>query len=136
MNTGGQSPGPPPPPHIPVRPIWLCRACAADWPCLTARTLLPLDYYADPLSLFVYLGAALQAATEDLYRLNPDPGPDPRLLHARFLAWVNPRLLITRARLGADLGGNRRRPRGGYPRSDPIGTTSTPHASTRHDNPT
>lgn len=54
----------------------------------------------------------LQAAIDDLYRLDPDPGPDPAIMYARFLAWAQPRLLITRARLGVDADGNRCRPRG------------------------
>ncbi|MDW5327911.1 hypothetical protein [Plantactinospora sp. KLBMP9567] len=34
-------------------PIWLCRVCAAEWPCPTARTLLPVEHQADPLTLHV-----------------------------------------------------------------------------------
>ena len=100
-------------PHLPQRPIWLCRSCTADWPCLTARTRLAIDYARDPVGLALYLASALQSAVDDLYRLNPDPGPDPTVMHARFLAWVRPRILITQARLGLDAGGNQRRPRGG-----------------------
>ncbi|GIG88792.1 hypothetical protein [Plantactinospora endophytica] len=85
-------------PHLPQRPIWLCRVCVLEWPCPTARTLLPVEHEADPLTLHVYLATMLQAATEDLYRLNPDTAPDPTRMYARFLGWVRPRLLITRAR--------------------------------------
>ncbi|MEQ4300852.1 hypothetical protein ABNF97_05575 [Plantactinospora sp. B6F1] len=40
----------------------------------------------------------LQAAIEDLHRLNPDTAPDPARTYARFLGWVRPRRLIARAR--------------------------------------
>ncbi|MBF9133406.1 hypothetical protein I0C86_31265 [Plantactinospora sp. S1510] len=103
--------------HLPQRPIWLCRACAAEWPCLVARTRLPIEYARNPVALHIYLGTMLQAAIDDLYRLNPEPGPDPARMYARFLAWARPRLLLTRARLGVDAGGNRQRPRGGPPPS-------------------
>ncbi|MGI5213985.1 hypothetical protein [Plantactinospora sp. CA-290183] len=86
-------------PHTPRRPLWLCRTCAVDWPCLAARSLLSVDFVTDPTGLAVYLAAQLQDALADLTALNPDPGPDPAALHARFLAWVRPRVAITRARL-------------------------------------
>ncbi|MEO3742449.1 hypothetical protein [Plantactinospora sp. B5E13] len=79
------------PSHVPRRPSWLCRICETEWPCLTARSLLPIEYHADPLALRVYLGLVLYEATEDLYRLHPNPGPDPAELHARFLGWVDSR---------------------------------------------
>ncbi|MGI5146797.1 hypothetical protein ACQEVC_10490 [Plantactinospora sp. CA-294935] len=56
------------------------------------------EHRADPLTLHIYLATLLQAAMEDLHRLNPDTAPDPARMHARFLGWVRPRLLITRAR--------------------------------------
>ncbi|MBF9134591.1 hypothetical protein I0C86_37530 [Plantactinospora sp. S1510] len=84
--------------HVAQRPIWLCRACGAEWPCLTARSLLPIDYYADPLALRVHLATLLQAAVEDLQRLCPEPGPDPARMYARFLGWIEPRRRIIRAR--------------------------------------
>jgi hypothetical protein len=99
--------------HLPQRPIWLCRACATEWPCLVARTRLPIEYAGNPVALHIYLATMLQAAIDDLYQLNPHPGPDPARMYARFLAWASPRLLITRARLGVDAGGNQQRPRGG-----------------------
>lgn len=95
MSTAGRGPERP---HLSQRPIWLCRVCGAEWPCLTARTLLPIDHYADPLTLHAYLATMLQAALEDLHQLNPESGPDPARMYARFLGWVRPRLLITRAR--------------------------------------
>jgi hypothetical protein len=106
-------------PHVPLRPLWLCRSCTAAWPCLTARNRLPVEYHADPVGLHRYLATMLQAAIDDLYRLNPDPGPDPAIMYARFLAWVGPRLLVTRARPGVDASGNWCRPRGGPPSAGP-----------------
>jgi hypothetical protein len=90
-------------PHTPQRPIWLCRTCAVAWPCLGARTLLTVDFVADPTGLAVYLAAQLQDAIVDLAALNSNPGPDPAALHGRFLAWVRPRVAISRARLDGDL---------------------------------
>ncbi|TDB75240.1 hypothetical protein [Micromonospora sp. KC723] len=76
---------------MPLRPIWLCRCCAAPWPCATARLTLVAEYAHDRVALSVYLCAMLHDAAEDLYRLNPHDGPDPATLFRRFLAWV-PRL--------------------------------------------
>jgi len=77
-------------PHTPLRPTWLCRACAAPWPCLTARSLLVVEYTDNRVGLSVYLGSALYAAIDDLYRLNPNPGPDPAAMFHRFLGWAAP----------------------------------------------
>ncbi|MEN3613333.1 hypothetical protein [Plantactinospora sp. ZYX-F-223] len=77
--------------HLPLRPLWICRGCGHPWPCATARLTLLSDYREDRVGLHVYLGSALYAATADLHRLNPNPGPDPAALHARFLGWVRPR---------------------------------------------
>ncbi|KUJ46635.1 MULTISPECIES: hypothetical protein [Micromonospora] len=75
-------------PHLPLRPLWLCRACAAPWPCATARLTLIAEYAHDRIALSVYLCAVLHEAAADLYRLDPDEGPTPAALFARFLAWV------------------------------------------------
>ncbi|MEQ4300958.1 hypothetical protein ABNF97_06125 [Plantactinospora sp. B6F1] len=124
------------PPHLPRRPIWLCRACAAEWPCLTARTLLVIEYVVDPVGLSVYLATMLQAALRDHRLLNPAPGPDPARMYARFLGWAKPRLDIARNQLGAGADGNRRRPRpdqdgeagisAGSPRRPPRGARRRP----------
>ncbi|MEO3748117.1 hypothetical protein [Plantactinospora sp. B5E13] len=76
--------------HLPRRPTWLCRICGTDWPCLAARSLLPLDYLRDQTGLCVYLATMLQEALTDLHRLNPQPGPDPTRMYARFLGWAAP----------------------------------------------
>ncbi|MER5458185.1 hypothetical protein ABT008_25765 [Micromonospora sp. NPDC002389] len=75
-------------PHLALRPLWLCRVCAAPWPCATARLALVAEYAHDRVALSVYLCAVLHDATADLYRLNPHDGPTPAALFARFLAWV------------------------------------------------
>ncbi|MFC8298575.1 hypothetical protein [Micromonospora orduensis] len=75
-------------PHLAMRPLWLCRVCAAAWPCAPARLLLAMEYRADRVALSAYMAGQLFEATADLCRLNPDPAPDPRELFARFLAWT------------------------------------------------
>lgn len=75
-------------PHLPLRPLWLCRVCAAPWPCAAARLGLVAEYADDRIALSIYLCAVLHEAAADLYRLNPQDGPDPAALFARFLAWV------------------------------------------------
>ncbi|MEU8260902.1 hypothetical protein AB0C02_09820 [Micromonospora sp. NPDC048999] len=78
-------------PHLPLRPLWLCRVCAAPWPCAAARLSLTAEYAADPIGLSVYLCGVLYEATADLHRLNPDDAPDPAALFDRFLAWARRR---------------------------------------------
>ncbi|MEE6257849.1 hypothetical protein [Plantactinospora sonchi] len=77
--------------HLPRRPNWRCRVCGTDWPCLAARSLLPLEYLRDRVGLSVYLATMLQEAMTDLHRLNPELGPDPARMYARFLGWAAPR---------------------------------------------
>ncbi|MEO3781362.1 hypothetical protein ABGB16_32145 [Micromonospora sp. B11E3] len=78
----------PPRPHLPIRPLWLCRACAAPWPCATARLTLLHEYARDRVALLVYLGGQLHDAADELYRLNPHDGPEPAQLFDRFLGWA------------------------------------------------
>ncbi len=75
-------------PHSPMRPLWLCRVCAAPWPCSPARLTLGREYAGDRLALSVYMTGRLHDAVADLYRLNPNPGPDLTELFDRFLGWV------------------------------------------------
>lgn len=77
--------------HAPLRPLWICRSCAQPWPCGTARVRLLVEYRNDPVGLHLYLGWALFTAIEELYKLNPQPGPDPAVMHPRFLHWARPR---------------------------------------------
>ncbi|MFI7658874.1 hypothetical protein ACIBTW_08295 [Micromonospora parva] len=80
-------------PHLPLRPLWLCRVCAAPWPCPVARLTLRQEYAHDCVGLSVYLCAVLHEAVADLYRLNPHDGPDPAALFTRFVGWARPRHL-------------------------------------------
>lgn len=78
-------------PHTPLRPLWLCRACAAPWPYAPARLSLLHEHADDRVALLVYLGGMLHDATGELHRLNPHDGPEPGQLYARFLGWAIPR---------------------------------------------
>ncbi len=75
------------PPHLPLRPLWVCRACGGPWPCAEARLLLKIEYADRPVDLAVYLSGLYHEATHDLFRLNPHDGPTPRELFDRFVAW-------------------------------------------------
>ncbi|MEV4196869.1 hypothetical protein [Micromonospora globbae] len=75
------------PPHVPIRPLWMCRACGQPWPCAEARLLLRVEYDQKPVELAIYLSGLYHEATHDLFRLNPHDGPTPRELFERFVAW-------------------------------------------------
>ncbi|MFC4021879.1 hypothetical protein ACFOW4_28610 [Micromonospora sp. GCM10011542] len=75
-------------PHLPMRPLWLCRVCAAPWPCQPARLLLGMEYRRDRVSLSVYMAGQLFDATADLIKLNPHPTTTPAELFDKFLAWT------------------------------------------------
>lgn len=74
--------------HVPLRPLWLCRACGGPWPCATARLTLAADYRNSRVALSIYLAGMLYTAVEDLYRLHPDDTPKPGALYERFLGWT------------------------------------------------
>ncbi|GAB3949579.1 hypothetical protein [Micromonospora vulcania] len=74
-------------PHLPIRPLWLCRACGLPWPCADARLLLKAEYENHYVELAIYLSGLYHEATHDLFRLNPYDGPTPRELFERFVAW-------------------------------------------------
>jgi hypothetical protein len=78
-------------PHVPIRPLWLCRVCAAPWPCATARLTLLAEYADSHVALSIYLAGMLYDAIDDLYRLNPHDAPAPGALFDRFLGWAPPR---------------------------------------------
>ncbi|MBQ0896384.1 hypothetical protein KBX37_25385 [Micromonospora sp. U56] len=78
----------PPRPHLPIRPLWLCRTCAAPWPCATARLTLLREYAHDRVALLVYLGGLLHDAAGQLHTLNPHDAPEPTQLFDRFLGWA------------------------------------------------
>ncbi|MGN9813032.1 hypothetical protein ACTMSW_27225 [Micromonospora sp. BQ11] len=75
--------------HVAVRPVWLCRACAAPWPCQPAKLALRVEYAHDPVGLSVYLCALLHDAAVDWLRLRP-AAPDPAELFTRFVGWTRP----------------------------------------------
>ena len=66
--------------HLPDRPSWRCRVCDQAWPCELAKA--GLRQTLDPVSLGIYAGAQLYAATGDL------PGVAPEELWDRFVAWT------------------------------------------------
>ncbi|TDB73059.1 hypothetical protein E1182_21905 [Micromonospora sp. KC721] len=78
----------PPRPHLPLRPLWLCRSCGTPWPCASARLALLREYAHDRVALLVYLGGLLHDAAGELHRLHPHDGPEPRQLFGRFLGWA------------------------------------------------
>lgn len=67
-----------------MRPLWLCRACGAPWPCAIARSSLREEYAGHPTTLAIYLGLHLYEAAADLHRLNPYGEPDPKTLFDRL----------------------------------------------------
>ncbi|TDC43291.1 flavin reductase [Micromonospora sp. KC213] len=75
-------------PHLPMRPLWRCRNCGAEWPCQPARLSLLVEYRGNRTALLVYLGQQMAEARDQLAQLNPDHAPD---LTARFLAWARAR---------------------------------------------
>jgi len=84
--------------HVAQRPLWLCRVCAAEWPCPTARARLSVEYAADRVGLRVYLAGLMIDAIDDFALLRPNPGPDPKALFTRFLIWSDPEPMDTRLR--------------------------------------
>ncbi|WP_229399034.1 hypothetical protein [Micromonospora okii] len=75
-------------PHLPMRPAWLCRICAAPWPCPAARLDLSTEFHGHTVALAFYLATMMRDALDDTYRLGGRP--DPTALHARFLGWLSP----------------------------------------------
>ncbi len=75
-------------PHLPMRPLWRCRNCGADWPCQPARLSLLVEYREDRTALLVYLGTLMSEARDQLNQLHPQSTPD---LTNRFLAWARAR---------------------------------------------
>lgn len=73
--------------HAPLRPLWICTACAHPWPCAPARIALLAEYAGDRRSLALDLADLLQEATADLTRICPQP-PDPAATYGRFLGWL------------------------------------------------
>ena len=76
-------------PHLPMRPLWRCRACGAEWPCQPARLALLVEYRADRTALLVYLSTLMTEAGAQLSQLNGHALPEN--LTERFLTWARPR---------------------------------------------
>ncbi|MCN0154997.1 hypothetical protein [Salinispora arenicola] len=76
------------PPHTPLRPKWLCRACGQQWPRPEARLLPKVEYSGRLPSLTIYLAGLMYEAMHDLYHLNPNGRPSPRELFDRFVSWA------------------------------------------------
>ncbi|WP_406043452.1 hypothetical protein OG799_04750 [Micromonospora sp. NBC_00898] len=76
-------------PHVPMRPLWRCRACGAEWPCPPARLALLVEYRDDRTALLVYLGTVMHEAGEQLAQLNGHARPAD--LADRFLGWARAR---------------------------------------------
>jgi hypothetical protein len=79
-------------PHLPLRPLWLCRMCGTPWPCAIARLKLKGEYGDDRTGLSVHLCSVMHEAIGDLHRLDPQHPPDPCAVFDRFIAWAKPRL--------------------------------------------
>ncbi|TDC79550.1 flavin reductase [Micromonospora sp. KC606] len=75
-------------PHLPMRPLWRCRNCGAEWPCQPARLSLLIEYREDRIALMVYLAQQMTEAHHQLAQLNPDRRVD---LTDRFLTWARAR---------------------------------------------
>ncbi|WP_229398209.1 flavin reductase [Micromonospora okii] len=69
-----------------MRPLWLCRRCAAPWPCGAARVALLAEYRGNRVGLAVYLAALMTEAEDQLTKLTPATPPADMV--NRFLSWV------------------------------------------------
>jgi hypothetical protein len=74
-------------PHLPMRPAWRCRVCAAPWPCPAAQLDLSNEFRGHAVALAFYLATSMYEAMDDMYRLGVRP--DPAALRARFLGWLS-----------------------------------------------
>lgn len=76
--------------HVPARPVWRCRACAAPWPCQPAKLGLRIAYAGDPDALTGHLRGLLHDAIADRRHTNPGD-VDRAALLARFVGWSRDR---------------------------------------------
>ncbi|MFC6022488.1 hypothetical protein ACFP2T_40830 [Plantactinospora solaniradicis] len=67
-----------------MRPLFLCRACGANWPCSAARLALLVIYRDNLAGLRKCLTGRLMIAISD------QPRVDPVVLATRFLGWIPP----------------------------------------------
>ncbi|MFC8848607.1 MULTISPECIES: flavin reductase [unclassified Micromonospora] len=78
-------------PHVPMRPLWRCRNCGAEWPCQPARLGLLVEFRGDRTALLFYLAQLMveaRAQRAQLAQLHPERAPD---LHERFINWARAR---------------------------------------------
>ncbi|GAB3152941.1 hypothetical protein GCM10027290_44860 [Micromonospora sonneratiae] len=75
-------------PHRAIQPFWLCRVCAAPWPCGDGRLELLREYADDRIGLSFHLATLYVQAATDLHQIHPYEGPDPGVLFQRFLGWL------------------------------------------------
>lgn len=68
--------------HGPVLPIWTCAGCELPWPCPTRRRELQAECDSAPVSLALYLGSCLVAASQDM------TWTPAGTLRQRFLGWL------------------------------------------------
>lgn len=73
--------------HVPLRPIWLCRACGLPWPCGRAKLDLLAEYHDSMVSLFLYLASQFHDAIDDLHKVNAGVCGSVAGLFDRFLSW-------------------------------------------------
>ncbi|MEH0841596.1 flavin reductase [Micromonospora sp. CPCC 205711] len=76
-------------PHVPMRPLWRCRACGAEWPCQPARLSMLVQYRDDRAALLVYLATLMSEAGDQLAQLGGHVRPTD--LTERFLSWARAR---------------------------------------------
>ncbi|WP_431728930.1 hypothetical protein [Verrucosispora sp. TAA-831] len=74
-------------PHLPMRPLWLCRRCGQPWPCGAAKVALLAGYRDSPVSLFLCLASCLHDAIDDLRQLHPHDTGGTADVFDRFLGW-------------------------------------------------
>ncbi|MET7969991.1 flavin reductase [Micromonospora sp. NPDC005305] len=75
--------------HLPMRPLWRCRVCGAEWPCQPARLALLVEYRNDRTALLIYLSTLMAEAGAQLSQLNGHARPEN--LTERFLTWARVR---------------------------------------------
>lgn len=69
--------------HLPMRPLWGCDTCQAEWPCRSARRALRAEYHDNRVALRVYLAALMAEADVHLSQVHRNAD-----LYRRFLGWV------------------------------------------------
>ena len=79
--------------HAPVRPTWLCGACAAAWPCPHRRDELIHESDGDRTGLTMLMSDYLMDALAD-------STVPPLQLYIQLIGWIVPRGLNEAGRTG------------------------------------